>query len=222
MDPTALDAELSFVLVRPSNPASIGTEVQRMVNWAKTLAGFPAARDRFEEQVREGFAYNFDVEGTPSSPWQELAERTKQERKDLRESGASLVPGFTEDHPILQRTGVYRASWIDKEDPLALLEMEQPVPGNLFIYIGSKHKHVPILSGGALAPMEFAMATEGIEYSQTLMDEMGIIPTHPWAHIPPRPVHELADVFEALLEELGEGFGMAFAKQVSTPIRAPG
>jgi hypothetical protein len=209
--------DLIFELVKPANKSLIGREAIQMVSWADMLARSAGVRRRFEDVVRDGFAYNFDVEGVPSGQWRQLAEMTVEERRVLMEDEpGGLVPGFGPEHPILQRTGRYRASWTDADDPDALLLLERSDPGSLVMYIGSSDPRVPKLSGGRAASIESAMASEGIEYQSYSLGELGegffVEQAHPWGRIEPRPVHELFDQFEQLLTALGESFGNVMAE----------
>jgi phage gpG-like protein len=55
--------------------------------------------------IRQGFALNFERESAGNGPrWAPLAEMTQNERQRL---------GFGREHPILVRTGGYKASFID-------------------------------------------------------------------------------------------------------------
>jgi len=63
----------------------------------------PAAVEAVQEAIRAGFAEVFDSEGAAGgAPWAQLAEATRRERQRL---------GFPAAHPILERTGDYRASF---------------------------------------------------------------------------------------------------------------
>lgn len=55
--------------------------------------------------IRQGFALNFERESAGNGPrWAPLAEMTQNERQRL---------GFGREHPILVRTGSYKASFVD-------------------------------------------------------------------------------------------------------------
>lgn len=206
--PAPPEGEFVFIITTPRDPTKIGLEAIYMVSWAEALMRSRVARDVFEDIVRRGFAYNFSVEGVPSSPWAELAPRTQREREEmLKQEMGGLVEGFTPTHPILQRTGKYRQSWVEKTDPDALSLTERPEANTLFMYIGSSDDRVPKLSSGFGASMAEAMAATGQAYSQSVWEELGVIPTHPWGNIPPRPVNELFEQYEGILGETGESFG---------------
>lgn len=59
-----------------------------------------------QEGIRAGFAAVFASEGAASgAPWAELAAYTQRQREQL---------GFPAAHPILERTGIYRRSFVDE------------------------------------------------------------------------------------------------------------
>lgn len=209
-----LEGEFVFVLLNPNHPSKIGLEAVRFVDWAAILSKSESVRNRFENVVRQGFDYNFEQEGIPSGKWQELADLTKRERREMQlfEAGG-LVPGFSEDHPILQRTGRYRQSWVNMNDQDAYSESFGGA-GNFFMFIGSDDPRVAKLSGGGSAPLEEALESEygGIgesEGGQTSFDGMDM--PHPWARIPPRPVNELFEQFEEALTAVADSFGDTMA-----------
>jgi hypothetical protein len=70
--------------------------------------------------IREGFRANFLQEGSSGGGWRRLASRTVYEREELMHSEGflglgqgGLVAGFSPQHPILQRSGQYMASWVN-------------------------------------------------------------------------------------------------------------
>lgn len=66
----------------------------------------PSAVRAVQEVIREGFAEVFASEGAAGvAPWAQLAEATQRERQRL---------GFPPAHPILVRTGDYRASFTEE------------------------------------------------------------------------------------------------------------
>lgn len=65
----------------------------------------PHAVESVQDAIRAGFAQVFASEGAAGeAPWAQLAEATQRERQRL---------GFPPAHPILVRTGDYRASFTD-------------------------------------------------------------------------------------------------------------
>ena len=65
----------------------------------------PAAVEAVQTAIRGGFAQVFASEGAAgAAPWAQLAAATQRERERL---------GFPPAHPILVRTGDYRASFTD-------------------------------------------------------------------------------------------------------------
>lgn len=207
-----MTCDLAFVLTRPSDRTKVGTEALQMVDWEGMFdkVGRRAMR-RFEDVVREGFAANFAAEGTPGEPWAPLAEWTQNDREQMaKEQVGALVPGFTPTHPILQRTGDYKQSWVDAEDGDALLFLEPQGPGDLFVYIGSQDDRVEELSSG-VRQSGSAQFTE----QQVLDMDLDLTPTESGS-LPPRPVHKIGDQFEETLRQLGESWGKLMADMAKT------
>lgn len=73
----------------------------------ESLGNPPASAVRsVQAAIRAGFAQVFDSEGAAGeAPWAELAAATQRERRRL---------GFPPAHPILERTGDYRASFVQE------------------------------------------------------------------------------------------------------------
>ena len=57
-----------------------------------------------QEAIRAGFAENFDTESAGGQPWAQLALPTVIER---------VLLGYPGEHPILQRSGNYRSTFVD-------------------------------------------------------------------------------------------------------------
>jgi hypothetical protein len=58
------------------------------------------------ESIRRGFALNFEREAEGNGrPWSDLAESTNEER---------IRQGYPPEHPILVRSGSYRASFVEE------------------------------------------------------------------------------------------------------------
>lgn len=145
--------KISVELWRPTL-AEAGDEALRL---ARLFATFKAAEyDKLTQPIRDGFAYNFQQEGTPGQPWKELAELTVEERERMYYTGTDifgqrirLVPGFTGEHPILQRTGDYKQSWIEFGPRHAINVASSGAEGlNIEIEEGSKHPMAELLSLG--------------------------------------------------------------------------
>ena len=66
-----------------------------------------------QDVIRAGFDANFGGERGDDAPWAALALFTQRERRRL---------GFPPEHPILQRTGAYRASFTEEDHPLHVSE----------------------------------------------------------------------------------------------------
>jgi phage gpG-like protein len=93
--------ELQFVPAAESVAA-----VQRHAQiLARITQADPNVMEEVAEAIRDGFFENFSNESAGNgAPWVALADWTQRER----ERG-----GFGAQHPILVRTGGYRASWVD-------------------------------------------------------------------------------------------------------------
>lgn len=57
-----------------------------------------------QEAIRAGFTENFDTESAGGQPWAQLALSTVIER---------VLLGYPGEHPILQRSGNYRSTFVD-------------------------------------------------------------------------------------------------------------
>jgi len=106
------------------------------------VSGLPEPRwFRIAETVREGFAYNFDVEAAGGEePWEPLAPRTVAERRAL---------GFGPEHPILIRTRELYYSLVDEQHPLNYFWIEQNA-GRLTMEFGSLDRRFPLLHAGGV------------------------------------------------------------------------
>ncbi len=117
-----------------------------------------------EEAVRAGFAENFANESSgDGSSWAALAPRTNVDRQRR---------GFPTVHPILARTGGYRASFTVMGAPNSLSEVESSSDG-WTLYVGSSDRRRILEKGG----------TTIIQGKQV--------------YIPPRPVTLLSDQAES-------------------------
>ena len=104
----------------------------------------PAAElEPIRDQIRAGFARNFADEASAAGPWAPLSRWTVLERTRL---------GFGPRHPILVRTGDYRASWLDPENPDHVSETRSQA-GMIEIAEGSQDERADVLeAGSALVP----------------------------------------------------------------------
>lgn len=112
--------------------------------------------DYIMQPILAGFKMNFATEGA-SGPgaWKRLAEWTQSERLQLMGQESfmgSLVPGFSPTHPILQRTGEYMRSWIEKGHPLHGREDEPHGMVGRVIMEGSEDRRAEELSLGLPGP----------------------------------------------------------------------
>lgn len=127
------------------------------------------------EPIRTGFAHNFMREGSQAGPWEPLADWTKSERMELMSQssffGTGLVPGFSAEHPILQRTGEYRATWIDKSNALSGLEIESLGQVSRTIMVGSRHEHAGELSFGEIRPGGGRLPARPVHYIDPMYEQ---------------------------------------------------
>ena len=75
----------------------------------------PADYAPIQDAIRLGFAMNFDAEQGNDQPWAPLAKRTEDQRQAL---------GYPRAHPILVRSGDYKRSFTDADDPDHISEEE--------------------------------------------------------------------------------------------------
>lgn len=92
-----------------------------------------------QEAVRAGFDLNFAGERGDDAPWAQLAQFTQRERERL---------GFPPQHPILQRTGAYRRSFVEGEHPQHVSEWSAS-GGRWRIEEGSRDERAEHLEFGA-------------------------------------------------------------------------
>ena len=178
-------------LARPSSKDAVGQEA---VDLAESVMDMTAShKRRIIQPVLNGFEYNFQTESSEEGPWQELAARTKEEREEL---------GFPREHPILERTGSYRASWIKRGHPNHL-EVEVPIRASntLALFVGSKDPRVGPLSGG-FEPARLEDAGE----------EAGIGD----GFLPPRPVAPIREGYARSIGYMASAVLHDMAKQVKT------
>ena len=96
-------------------------------------------RAKVATAITRGFAENFSNEQSGDGrKWEPLANWTVQERRDL---------GFAGEHPILVRSGRYRASWIQENAPGHVEVFEKTGTGWL-MDVGSADDRVEELSEG--------------------------------------------------------------------------
>lgn len=104
----------------------------------------PAAKlEPIKRSIRAGFAENFETESAGGIPWAPLALPTVVDR---------ILHGFPGNHPILQRTGGYRASFTDANNADHISITEQ-ADGRTVLAEGSDDFRVPFHEqGGAIIP----------------------------------------------------------------------
>lgn len=190
---------VTFEIIKPKDHKFIGSEAPDLCLIMMKLGKH--TKKRVIDPILEGFRHNFEVEGSAEGQWAQLADWTKNDREALKGS-SGLVGGFSKEHPILQRFGDYRASWIDRDNEYHLEEWDYPHVlalggGGSFtmpiieVHVGSTDPRVPKLSSGR---EEFDVEQE---WSPEMWEEEAEIET---TSIPPRPVHPIGSEFEASLK----------------------
>jgi hypothetical protein len=168
---------------RPRDPKKLGIEAIKIAAGVLRFSDGPDV-GKITNPIREGFADNFAGEkgGPHGSPWALLAERTSYER---------VLLGFDPYHPILERTGRYKSSWIDRTsgDHFERQHKHGQFSGTklvgqnkVTINFGSTDYRVPTLEGG-----EGSMPAHLLEREQML----GGSPFG--GEVPPRPVRFVSD-----------------------------
>lgn len=118
-----------------SNPAVLDDLTRFVDRLSNPTPQFTA---QIEDAVRAGFAQNFATESAGGDPWEQLAFDTMLDR---------VVKGFPAAHPILVRTGDYRASFTDRQNSNAFMEFTATDDG-WTMDIGSSDGRVEELEGG--------------------------------------------------------------------------
>jgi phage gpG-like protein len=118
-----------------SNPAILD-DLARFID--KLSNPTPQITNRIEDAVRVGFAENFATESAGGTPWEQLAPFTNADR---------VKKGFPAAHPILVRTGDYRDSFTDRNNPDAFMDFAATGDG-WAMDIGSSDSRVEELEGG--------------------------------------------------------------------------
>ena len=146
------------------------------------------------QPIRDGFDYNFQQEGVPGAKWKDLADWTAWERAQLMGQHGlpgqhiALVAGFSDRHPIQQRTGAYRKSWTQTGGDHGLLVEIAKATNTIHITEGSKHEHVDKLAGGGLSDSGMP--------------------------VPARPVAVLADMFTDRIKAVLDAYAEEYAATV--------
>ena len=127
---------IDLILTNPAVLDDLTHFVDRITNPTAQITS------QIEDAVRAGFAENFANESAGGVAWEELAAYTMLDR---------LNKGFPAAHPILVRTGDYRASFVDSGDPDALSDYFVTGDG-WALKIGSNDSRVDDLEGGTSGP----------------------------------------------------------------------
>lgn len=106
----------------------------------------PRQKRSIRDGVVRGFQYNFthQAEGD-GAPWASLAPMTRAQRKKL---------GYAEARPILVRSGEYRSSFVDLDNPSHFSEEGALPGGGLYFEEASEDWRVSILEPGIDEPVE--------------------------------------------------------------------
>lgn len=117
-----------------------GDPFESLIQFVKAIiAPGPNETRSIEEAVRAGFAENFANESSgDGSSWTALAPRTNVDRQRR---------GFPTVHPILARTGGYRASFTVMSASNSLAEVESSGDG-WTLYVGSSDRRRILEKGG--------------------------------------------------------------------------
>lgn len=91
-----------------------------------------------QESIRDAFNQNFITESANGNPWEPLSFDTVIER---------VLLGFPGSHPILQRTGNYRSSFVDAVNADHVSETEF-LGGIIRLFEGSTDDRAPLLELG--------------------------------------------------------------------------
>jgi len=86
-----------------------------------------------QEAIRAGFAENFDTESAGGQPWAQLALSTVIER---------VLLGYPGEHPILQRSGNYRSTFVDGGNAEHISDIDYQA-GLTSVFEGSANEMVP-------------------------------------------------------------------------------
>lgn len=94
--------------------------------------------DQIDAAVRAGIAENFRGEQSAAGSWASLAASTQRQRQSL---------GYGPAHPILVRTGDYRAAFVSAQSKDHAVLFER-TPEGWRLTVGSEDERVPWLEGG--------------------------------------------------------------------------
>lgn len=167
----------------PSHGGAVGSEAIVLATTIQRLTDGPEI-GKITTPVREGFADNFARErgGPGLDAWARLAKQTEDEREIL---------GFPRSHPILVRTGQYRASWTQRSH-LNHFERKHRASGNrLLILVGSLDPRVPTLEGGFESmPAHLVEGVDPFDDLSVRMHGLG-------GGVPARPVRFISKHFQS-------------------------
>lgn len=129
-------------MIRIELDAASQQTLEALDELGRTLASIPATRGNFQEignSIRAGIAANFAGERAGDEyPWMDLARSTQIERRLL---------GYNPQHPILVRTGEYRASFTEAGHPLHYASFTITAAG-FTVEIGTEDERAEVLEFG--------------------------------------------------------------------------
>lgn len=131
--------------------------LRALIAFVTTLHNPPRRMTRnVGEAVREGFADNFADESSGAGGWAQLAPSTVEDR---------IRQGFPGAHPILERTGDYRRSFVDEGDPDHIHRVRVLAMQGWEMEEGSNDPRVAWLEGGTttIPPRPVTILTRGAE-----------------------------------------------------------
>ena len=170
---------------------TIGNDLDRLID--RISRPGPRQARSIADAIRQGFQDNFTTEGRAAgNDWPALAPPTVAARQKL---------GFAGQHPILARTGGYRASFVQRGASDNIEEIRQTSNG-LEVVAGSSSERGRIHEFGATVNIPSLQQSR----RNGLMDVGGARNVY----IPPRPVTELGqqseqrivDVIELMLTQI--------------------
>jgi len=188
-------------LLVPKDVRRAGEEAVELARSVAKMSGDDIGR--IGGPVRRGFEYNFQSESSAEGPWGELAKRTQEEREDL---------GFPPKHPILQRTGKYKASWVERGHPLNMEDVYRfdDFETALYVVLSSEDPRVVPLSAGVEGRV-------GDPVMESFFDEIGMAYVGGGeGFMPPRPVHAIRPQFSRAIGPMIHAVLGRMAEQVKT------
>lgn len=152
-------------------------------------------RAKVATAITRGFAENFSTEGgAAGQPWPVLAPRTVAVRQRL---------GWAGEHPMLVRTGSYRASWVESGAP-GHVELFEKTGAGWLMDVGSEDERARILNEGGVTDIApWQIGRDG---------QYHFVGGARAVYVPPRPVNDLGakaesglgDVLDFVVDEIAK------------------